>query len=214
MKDRLLSIYQSLFEHFGPQKWWPGETAFEVCVGAILTQNTSWQNVKKAIDNLKAADALSPQVMSQMDENSLANLIRPAGYYNIKARRLKSFLHFLMSEFGGDLDTMFAHPLGELRGGLLSIKGIGPETADSILLYGGNLPTFVVDAYTMRALLRHGLIFEDATYEDVRSMFMDNLPLDVGLYNEFHALWVALGKNYCRKTKPLCDTCPLGFDKP
>lgn len=214
MQRRLFEIYERLFKHFGPQNWWPGETPFEVCVGAILTQNTSWQNVKKAIDNLKAADALSPFAMFHMQEAELANLIRPAGYYNIKANRLKAFIRCLMQEFQGDLDTMFQTPLEGLRARLLAIRGIGPETADSILLYGGRLSTFVVDAYTMRALLRHGLIFEDATYEDVRSMFMDNLPTDVQLYNEFHALWVALGKRYCKKTRPLCSECPLSDIKP
>lgn len=211
MRQRLTEIYERLFHHFGPQGWWPGETPFEVCVGAILTQNTSWQNVKKAIDNLKAAEALSPQAMFSMREPVLAELIHPAGYYNIKANRLKAFINFLIQEFHGDLDAMFQRASEELRERLLSVRGIGPETADSILLYGGRLPTFVVDAYTMRALLRHGLIFEDAAYEDVRSMFMDNLPLDVQLYNEFHALLVALGKHYCKKTRPLCSDCPL-FD--
>jgi endonuclease-3 related protein len=209
MREQLLDIYQRLFEHFGPQDWWPGETPFEVCVGAILTQNTSWQNVKKAIDNLKQAELLSVQGLFQMEEAMLANLIRPAGYYNIKAARLKAFINFLMHEFRGDLDAMFQTPLEEIRQQLLSIRGIGPETADSILLYAGGLPTFVVDAYTMRTLSRHGLIFEDATYEDVRGMFMDNLPADVQLYNEFHALLVALGKHYCKKTRPLCSSCPL-----
>lgn len=211
MRQRLIEIYERLFRHFGPQDWWPGETPFEVCVGAVLTQNTSWQNVKKAIDNLKTANALNAQAMFAMGESELAKLIRPAGYYNVKAKRLKAFINFLIQEFHGDLDAMFQTALEELRERLLSIKGIGPETADSILLYGGRLPTFVVDAYTMRALLRHGLIFEDAAYEDVRSMFMANLPLEVQLYNEFHALWVALGKHYCKKTQPLCSACPL-FD--
>ncbi len=209
MRQRLTEIYERLFYHFGPQDWWPGETPFEVCIGAILTQNTSWQNVKKAIDNLKAANVLSPYAMFSMHESALAQLIRPAGYYNIKVKRLRAFINFLIQDFRGDLDAMFQTTLEELRWRLLSISGIGPETADSILLYGGRLPTFVVDAYTMRALLRHGLIFEDAAYEDVRSMFMDNLPFDVQLYNEFHALWVALGKHYCKKTRPLCSDCPL-----
>ncbi|MGB9713332.1 MAG: endonuclease III domain-containing protein [Dissulfurimicrobium sp.] len=207
--DRLLSIYERLFAEFGAQHWWPGETPFEVSVGAILTQNTSWDNVSKAISNMKAKGILDPIVLYTLPYEMIADAIRPAGYFNIKTKRLKAFVSFLVERFNADLDDMFSIGLDKLRPLLLDIKGIGPETADSILLYAGGLPTFVVDAYTCRALLRHGLVDEDAVYDDIRALFMDHLPADVSFFNEYHALWVALGKQYCKKNAPRCEACPL-----
>jgi endonuclease-3 related protein len=207
--DHLLSLYRRLLDAFGPQEWWPGETPFEVCVGAILTQNTNWENVERAVSRLRNEGLLNPLPLHELPAVALAELIRSAGYYNIKAARLKSFVAFLVEEFRGDLDAMFSLGREALRPRLLDVKGIGPETADSILLYAGGLPTFVVDAYTIRALLRHDIISEDAGYEDVRSLFMDHLPEDIPLYNEFHALWVALGKGRCKRGRPKCRGCPL-----
>ncbi|MCD6320518.1 MAG: endonuclease III domain-containing protein [Candidatus Desulfofervidaceae bacterium] len=205
---RLMEIYETLFQHFGPQHWWPGETPFEIVVGAILTQNTAWKNVEKAINNLKKANLLTPQALYALPYTYLTQLIRPAGFFNVKAKRLKHFLHFLFEEYKGDLEKMFADDTDSLRKKLLEVPGIGPETADSILLYAGNKPSFVVDAYTRRILFRHNLIPEEADYEEVRNFFMDHLPEDVQLFNEYHALLIALGKNYCRP-KPLCENCPL-----
>ncbi len=198
-----------MYEALGPQGWWPGESPFEVCVGAILTQNTNWQNVERAINNLKKKGFLSPQALYELPEGILAELIRPAGYFRVKARRLKNFIRFLVENFEGDLTGLFALPLEKARQALLAVSGIGPETADSILLYAGEKPTFVIDSYTRRILLRHGLATEDMGYEDLREMFMRHLPKDPALYNEYHALLVAVGKNFCRPQKPRCEDCPL-----
>ncbi|OAG27203.1 endonuclease III domain-containing protein [Thermodesulfatator autotrophicus] len=205
----LRDIYQKLFDRFGPQGWWPAETPFEVCVGAILTQNTNWQNVERAIANLKERDLLYPQALYKTPVEDLANLIKPAGYFRIKAKRLKNFVEFLVEEYQGKLETLFSSGLKEAREKLLSVKGIGPETADSMLLYAGNLPIFVIDAYTRRILCRHGLAHEDMSYDDLQELFMKNLPEDVNLFNEYHALLVACGKNFCRPKNPLCEECPL-----
>jgi endonuclease-3 related protein len=205
----LLIIYQKLLRFFGEQGWWPAETPFEVVVGAILTQNTAWRNVERAIENLKGAGALTPQGLGELDETRLAELIRPAGYYNVKAKRLKSLMAFLEGEYGGDLKRMFNTPLMTLRGKILTVKGIGPETADSILLYAGEKPIFVVDAYTTRVLSRHGVLRNGASYGDIQGLFMRSLPHNVSLYKEYHALFVQLAKTFC-KTKPLCAGCPLG----
>jgi len=206
---RLIEMFERLYTYFGPQHWWPGDTSFEVIVGAVLTQNTSWGNVALAIDNLKAAGALSLNKMRTLSEGELAQLIRSAGYYNLKGRRLRSLLDFLHRECGGNLGDLWRRPLDQLRSDLLVVKGVGPETADSILLYAGGLPTFVVDTYTFRVLDRHGLLPESADYHGLRAMFMDGLPHDPALFNEFHALFVALGKERCRKGGPLCEGCPL-----
>ncbi len=208
--DRLLDIFKRLFNAFGPQHWWPADEPFEVCVGAILTQNTSWNNVSRAISGLKSRGLLNIQALYQVPVDILAAAIRPAGYYNLKARRLKGFVDFLVSQHEGSLNRLFSLGLEPARQALLQVKGIGPETADSILLYAGGLPTFVVDAYTIRALRRHDLVSDDVGYEDVRALFMDYLPCDVALFNEFHALWVALGKGFCKRGKARCDACPLG----
>ncbi len=206
---QLLDIYERLFSAFGPQHWWPGDTPFEVCVGAILTQNTNWKNVEKAISNLKKHGLLSPVALNEIPLENLAARIRPAGYYNLKAGRLKAFISMLFDHFDGKLESIFDVKTDVLRTLLLSVKGIGPETADSMLLYAFERPSFVVDAYTMRMLIRHDLIDEEADYDQVRDMFMDYLPRDVRLYNEYHALIVRLGKELCARRSPRCPACPL-----
>jgi endonuclease III related protein len=206
---RLLhELYRILWETFGPQGWWPGDTAFEMSVGAILTQNTNWRNVARAIQVLKDHDLLNPQALHTLPEAELAQLIRPAGYYNIKARRLKNFLVFLAHHYQYSMAAMATAPLERLRLDLLAIKGVGPETADSILLYALHKPTFVVDAYTFRILSRHGLIPEAYAYEDLRQLFMTHVPPEVPRYQEYHALLVRVGKEWCRP-QPRCETCPL-----
>ncbi|MBW1740781.1 MAG: endonuclease III domain-containing protein [Deltaproteobacteria bacterium] len=207
-KTILLELYNRLFEAFGPRHWWPGDSGFEVAVGAILTQNTAWRNVRKAIKNLKEKALLSPEALYHIPVERLASIIRPAGYYNIKARRLKHFVQFLFQENAGDLDRLLAEDLDTLRSKLLSINGIGPETADSILLYAGNRPTFVVDAYTRRILFRHNLIPEETSYDEVRNLFMDVLEPDASMFNEYHALLVHLGHTFCLKKNPKCTECP------
>ena len=204
----LLRIYQKMFEALGPRQWWPGETPFEVVIGAILTQNTNWSNVEKAIKNLKTAGKLSPEGIYELSVTELAKLIRPSGFFNVKAKRVKAFINWLFSRYEGNLSKMFARDLQSLRSELLSVKGIGPETADSILLYAGNMPTFVVDAYTHRIFSRHELIPEESTYDDMKSFFEENLPKDVQLFNEYHALLVNIGKMFC-KPKKVCEPCPL-----
>jgi endonuclease III related protein len=208
MKDILIKIYRTLYQTYGPRHWWPGETSFEVMVGAILTQNTSWRNVEKAIQKLKGKGVLNPEGIHHLKRSELARLIKSSGYYRIKTDRLKSFIDFLFEEYGGNIKKMGRERLGELREKLLGVKGIGPETADSILLYGLKKPIFVVDAYTRRILSRHGIIPEKASYEEVQKLFMDYPPRDEKLFNEYHALFVYLGKTVCKKT-PRCDICPL-----
>ncbi len=207
--EQLFDIYQRLHDHFGPQHWWPGETPFEVMVGAVLTQNTNWQNVEKAIDSLKGAGVLSLEAMSALPTGLLAEYIRPAGYYNIKAGRLHNLLLFLNNNYDGDLDLFFAQALPTLRQELLSVKGIGPETADSIVLYAAGQPVFVVDAYTHRILSRHNIINEESGYYEIQELFMDHLAKDAVLFNEYHALLVRVGKEYCKKSTPRCRQCPL-----
>jgi endonuclease-3 related protein len=204
----LKTFHDVLLAHFGPQKWWPAETPFEVMVGAILTQNTNWKNVEKAIANLRRENLLDPAALRALPLPRLAELIRPAGYYNIKAARLSHLLRVLVDDFRGDLSRFFDGSVAALRERLIAIKGIGPETADSITLYAAGKPAFVVDAYTFRLAARHNLIFEDASYDDLKSLFEDNLPCDAALFNEYHALIVCLGKTFCRKA-PLCASCPL-----
>jgi endonuclease III related protein len=208
MQRLLMNIYRTLYRAYGPRHWWPGETSFEVMVGAILTQNTSWRNVEKAIQKLKRKRVLNPGGIHRLKKSQLAPLIKSSGYFRVKTDRLKSFINFLFEEFDGNLKRMGREKLGELREKLLAVKGIGPETADSILLYGLKKPIFVVDAYTKRILCRHGMISEKASYEEVQKLFMDDLPLDEKLFNEYHALFVHLGKTVCKKI-PRCDICPL-----
>ncbi|KPJ61148.1 MAG: endonuclease [Planctomycetes bacterium DG_23] len=206
--DTLKNYYEVLSKRYGPQKWWPADTPFEVMLGAILTQNTSWANVTRALDNLKEAGLLSPQKLYEIDSEQLAQLIKPAGYFNIKAKRLKNLLDWLFQNYQGSVQQMLADDLVRLRPSLLTVSGIGPETCDSILLYAAGKPTFVVDTYTYRVLVRHNLIWEDATYDDIKALFEDNLPEDVALYNEYHALLVRVGKEYCRP-EPRHKGCPL-----
>lgn len=208
-----MGLYRRLLRRFGPQRWWPARSRFEVIVGAILTQNTAWTNVKHAIARMRAERLLTPERIDAAPHRTLATLIRSSGYYNMKARRLKQFTGFLLTRYGGSLPRMFQTGLPKLRGELLGISGIGEETADSILLYAGNRPTFVVDAYTRRVLERHGLIRAGASYREIQRLFMDRLPADAALFNEYHALLVAVGKTYCRTT-PRCDACPLRYDLP
>ena len=204
----LREMYRKLWEAFGPQGWWPGDSPFEVCLGAILTQNTNWNNVARGLADLKAEGLLKPRALLEMPEAELARRLKPVGYFNVKARRLKSLLDFFAGRFQESLELMARADLEALRTALLGVKGIGPETADSILLYALNKPTFVVDAYTFRILGRHGLVGETASYEELRQTFMDHLAPEVPLYQEFHALLVRLGKDFCRP-RPSCDECPL-----
>jgi len=206
--EQLIEIYQLLFERFGPQHWWPGETQFEIVIGAILTQNTSWANVEKAIANLKAADRLTAESLHDLDHARLAQLIRPAGYFNVKAKRIMSFLNWLFEHYNGRLADLEGSNTYQLREDLLGVKGIGPETADSILLYAFDRPVFVVDTYTARVAVRHHLIEPEAGYAQLQDLFQSNLQQDVRLFNEYHALLVQIGKNFC-KPKPKCPDCPL-----
>jgi endonuclease-3 related protein len=208
MEALLMEIYDRLYRAFGPQHWWPAEAAFEMMVGAILTQNTSWRNVEKAIDSLKRKGVLTPKGLRQLKKPALASMIRPSGYYRIKADRLKAFVDFLWEGYGGEIKNMGKERLSELRERLLQVKGVGPETADSILLYGLRKPVFVIDAYTKRVLSRHGIISEKASYDETQRLFMGHLPHDEKLFNEYHALIVRVGKTLCKKT-PKCGICPL-----
>jgi endonuclease III related protein len=204
-----LNMFHAMLDALGPSCWWPAQTPFEMAVGAILTQNTNWGNVERAIGNLKAADVLSPQRLFSLPDASLAELIRPVGYFRLKAARLKNLLAFIVRELDGDLVNLANQDMDEARRWLLAIKGVGPETADSILLYGLGYPSFVVDAYTARICSRHALVPEDAGYEELRELFMDALPEDVPLYNELHALLVRVGNSWCRPRAPRCEACPL-----
>jgi endonuclease-3 related protein len=204
----LLDIYNRLLKKYGPQHWWPGETPFEVMVGAILTQSAAWTNVEKAINNLKKANVLSPRVIRDLPVDKLVQLIRPCGYYNAKARKLKTLVSWLGRHYSDDLDRLFALDIETLREQLLSLQGVGEETADSIILYAGGKPVFVIDAYTRRIIGRIGLLSGTDSYDTFRRFFMNNLTADTGLFNEYHALLVALAKDACRK-QPLCDRCCL-----
>jgi endonuclease-3 related protein len=222
MKALLLRIYRRLLRAYGPQHWWPADSPFEVVVGAILTQSAAWVNVEKAIANLRAAHALSPEGIHRLSEEDLAHLIYPSGYYRQKARKLKAFVQHLVNEAHGDVDALWALPQGVLRQRLLSIHGIGPETADSIILYAAGKPIFVIDAYTRRIMARLGLAplasrgrrtsgqaAATASYHELQALFMDNLPQDAQLFNEYHALLVRLAKEVCHKAQPRCASCPL-----
>jgi endonuclease III related protein len=205
----LRAYYDALFAVHGPQHWWPGRTPFEVIVGAILVQNTSWTNVATAVENLRREKLLSPSAIETVSTPRLARLIRSSGYFRQKSKRLKTFVRFLRQSYNGSLAKMFRAPTPVLRDQLLDVHGIGPETADSILLYAAKHPVFVVDAYTRRILERHGLANAKLGYEDVRQLFERTLSPDVALYNEFHALIVHTGKHFCRPRKPRCGECPL-----
>ncbi len=206
---QLGQFFDTLLDAYGPQHWWPGHAGpTEIIIGAILTQNTNWKNVEKAIINLKNANLLSLESLSEIDTGTLAELIRPSGYFNLKAKRLKNLIDSI-TEDHSTLAEYFDCDLETLREKLLSVKGIGPETADSIILYAAEKPSFVVDAYTHRILLRHDLIWEEADYHEIRDLFMGSLPENTALYNEYHALIVQTGKEFCRKGKPRCEECPL-----
>ncbi len=207
-RELILEIYERLLSRYSKQNWWPSESRFEVIIGAILTQNTNWHNVEKAIKNLKNANILNTEKMYQCDSQTLAELIRPSGYYNIKTKRIKNFLKWLFENYDGQIEALEPLEMSYLREELLSINGIGNETADSILLYGLEKPTFIVDSYTARMLGRHGLIDSYCGYDDIKELFESNLDKDAKLYNEYHALIVTLGKEHCKK-RPICDGCPL-----
>jgi endonuclease-3 related protein len=213
VKARLLRLHRALLRRFGPQGWWPGKTPFEVSVGAVLTQHTAWTSAARAISALRRAGRLSPGAVDRLDEAQLAALIRSAGTYRMKARRLKAFTRWLVQRLGGRYEAMRRMPLGPLRAELLAVPGLGPETVDAILLYAAHRPAFVADAYARRVLSRHGLLTGGAGYEEARRFVEAHLPSDPALFNEFHALLVEAGKRYCR-TVPACAACPLRVDLP
>jgi endonuclease-3 related protein len=208
LNNILLDIHHRLLACYGPQHWWPAGEPFEVIVGAILTQSAAWTNVEKAINNLKNAAKLSPESLRRLPEPELARLVYPCGYYNVKARKLKTFARWLGDEYDDNLDKLFAHDIDSLRRQLLSVYGIGDETADSIILYAGNKPTFVIDTYTRRIIGRIGLAPHSNSYSAYQALFMANLPADAVLFNEYHALLVRLAKDVCR-THPTCRHCCL-----
>ena len=208
MKFPVMDVYHDLLNQLGPRNWWPADSPFEVILGAILTQNTSWKNVEKAITNLKAQHLLSPESIRKISTEELASIIRPAGYFNQKAKKIKEFVKYLYEQYDGSIAKMRNKETYSLRGELLRIHGIGPETADAILLYALEKPIFVVDTYTKRILQRHAWLPEDATYQDIQNLFMAQLPPKTLLFNEYHALIDFVGHNYCRK-HPKCHECPL-----
>jgi endonuclease-3 related protein len=212
-QEELLEIYERMTGYFGDLHWWPAAEPFEMMVGAILTQNTAWRNVERAITALREKNLLTPAALFHLPEDQLAQMIRPSGYYHLKAGRLKAFVRFMMEGYGGSVQEMSAEEPTGLREKLLGVHGIGPETADSILLYGCHKPVFVSDAYTRRILIRHSIIGDDADYREIQSLFMDHLPPDVYLFNQFHAMIVSTGKGFCRKT-PQCAGCPLALFQP
>lgn len=207
--NRIQEAFDLLFQHFGPQKWWPGDTALEVLVGAVLTQNTNWGNVEKAIANIKSQGLMSFESLCTLEIEQLAELIRPSGYYNVKAKRLHNLFQMVSDRYDGDLEFFIDEELYATRDTLLQVKGIGPETADAILLYACNKPIFVVDTYTHRVFHRHNMIEEETDYHSMQELFMDGLEQNSQLFNEYHALIVRVGKDFCKKTNPLCEGCPL-----
>jgi len=209
MNRRLYTIYKKLYCYFGPQNWWPADSPFEVMLGAILTQNTNWHNVERAIHNLKKEKLLSVSKLAKVSQGKLACLIKPTGYYNIKAKRLNSFLKFFLKNYQGSIKKISSEHTPQLRRKLLSVNGIGQETADSILLYALNKPVFVIDAYTKRIFYRHHFIDGNAEYENIQALFMQHLKKNNKLFNEYHALLVRLGKEFCLKNNPRCSICPL-----
>ncbi|QGT99122.1 Endonuclease III [Candidatus Syntrophocurvum alkaliphilum] len=205
----LMQIYNSLLGHFGPQEWWPAESKLEIIIGAILTQAVAWRNVEKAINNLKNKNLIDAHKLLDIEEEELALLIKPALYNYQKAKKIKVFMNYLIDNYDGNLDLMFNNSLHKLRNELLSIWGIGEETADSILLYAGNYPIFVVDAYTKRIFYRVSLTSEKISYKEMQQFLQQNLQPSVEVYNEYHALIVSLGAVYCKKKNPLCNSCPI-----
>jgi len=205
----LKAIYETLYNTYGPQSWWPADSPFEVMLGAILTQNTAWTNVEKAMTGLSEVCELTPEGVLSVAPEQLQEAIRPSGYFRQKADRLRGFCRFLLDEYGSDLTGMAPVTTGQLREDLLALRGIGPETADSILLYALGRPAFVVDTYTLRLFSRLGLCEENAKYDDIQALFMENLEPDVRMFNEYHALIVRHVKERCRKRTPLCIECTL-----
>ena len=208
-QEVLMEIYHTLLEHFGPRGWWPADSRLEVIIGAVLTQAVAWKNVTRAIDNLKRANLMNINFIIDIDEEDLAQHIKPALYHRQKAKKLKALMTFIATEYNGDLDLMFAESLPILRKKLLGIWGIGPETADSILLYAGDKTVFVVDTYTKRIFNRLGMVDENISYQEMQEYLQKNIPSDLYIYNEYHALLVGLGANYCKKIRPHCSKCPL-----
>jgi endonuclease-3 related protein len=211
VKSRLLRLYRVLFERFGPQHWWPGRSPYEIAVGAVLTQHTAWLNAARAVAALRARRLLRPERVAALGEEQLATVIRAAGTYRLKARRLAAFTRWLLDRHRGTWASVRRAPLGPVRQDLLTVPGLGPETVDAILLYAAGRPVFVADAYARRVLVRHGLLEPRASYEDARAYVERHLPSDPALFNEFHALLVAVAKAYCRTTAR-CEDCPLRFD--
>lgn len=209
IKQKLHQIYDKMFAHFGPRGWWPGNSDFEICVGAILTQSVSWKNVAKAIENLESAGLLDFHKMHQAVQEEIEKCIIPTLYYRQKTKKLKAFVNHVVEKYRGDLTAFLGKDQAKLREELLSLYGIGPETADSIILYAANMPSFVVDAYTRRIFSRLGLFKEDITYEEMQKYFMHHLPSNVQFYNEYHALIVGVGNRFCSNKKPKCAECPL-----
>ncbi len=208
---RLIKIYKKLLENYGEQNWWPADSKLECAIGAILTQNTSWNNVEKAIINIKSVMDITIENLSVLSTNELSLLIRPSGFYNQKAKRIKRLIEFINNQYEGKIENMEHENLKSLRAGLLSINGIGPETADCILLYVVNKPVFVIDKYTYRLLYRHGFIVRETSYSEMQNLFMENLENRSGLFGEFHALIIEVGKNHCKK-RAICEDCPINFD--
>ena len=208
---RLIKIYKKLLENYGEQYWWPADSKLECAIGAILTQNTSWNNVEKAIINIKSVMDITIENLSVLSTNELSLLIRPSGFYKQKAKRIKRLIEFINNQYEGKIENMEHENLKSLRAGLLSINGIGPETADCILLYVVNKPVFVIDKYTYRLLYRHGFIVRETSYSEMQNLFMENLENRSGLFGEFHALIVEVGKNHCKK-RAICEDCPINFD--
>ena len=208
---RLIKIYKRLLENYGEQNWWPADSKLECAIGAILTQNTSWNNVEKAIINIKSVMDITIENLSVLSTNELSLLIRPSGFYKQKAKRIKRLIEFINNQYEGKIENMEHENLKSLRAGLLSINGIGPETADCILLYVVNKPIFVIDKYTYRLLYRHGFIVRETSYSEMQNLFMEDLENRSGLFGEFHALIVEVGKNHCKK-RAICEDCPINFD--
>lgn len=208
-KDKIIKLYNILYKYFGPQNWWPGDTIDEIIIGAILTQNTSWKNVEKAINNLKKADILSLYKIYYGDKEKIIEAIKPSGFYNQKYNTLKNISTLFFRNYKHSYENILRNDISSIKKNILSVKGIGNETCDSILLYAFKKPTFVVDTYTVRILLRHNLIDIKDKYNDVKKIFSDSLESNIELYNEYHALLVRIGKEYCLKKDPLCNKCPI-----
>jgi len=208
-RELLMQIYHTLLEHFGPRGWWPADSRLEVIIGAVLTQAVAWKNVTRAIDNLKLASLMDINAIIDIDEEKLAQHITPALYHRQKARKLKALMNFIATEYNGNLDLMFTESLPVLGKKLLKVWGIGPETADSILLYAGDKMIFVVDTYTKRIFYRLGMVEENISYQEMQEFLEHHIPQNLYIYNEYHALLVGLGANYCKKSRPRCSQCPL-----